>query len=102
MRIALISAAALVFTAGCSVDPGPVQTGTTAVEVGKADTARAEIHMNAGELWNEGGASRLLDATFRYSERVGRLAVHYDVMGALVVLTVEPPQGAVGMKGNAT
>jgi len=103
MRLALLSAtAALVFTAACSVDPGPVQTGTTAVEVGKADTVRAEIRMNAGELWAEGGASRLLDATFRYSERVGRPAVHYDVMGARGVLTVESPQNAGGMKGNAT
>jgi len=104
MRIALFSVtAALVFTAACTVDPGPVQTGNTAVEVGKADTARAEIHMNAGELWIEGGASRLLDATFRYSERVGRPSVHYDVMGARGVLTVESPQNAGGgMKGNAT
>ena len=104
MRIALFYVTAIVlFTAACAVDPGPVQTGNTAVEVGKADTARAEIHMNAGELWIEGGASRLLDATFRYSERVGRPSVHYDVMGARGVLTVESPQSASGgMKGNAT
>jgi hypothetical protein len=104
MRIALLSVtAALLLTVACSVDPGPVQTGNTAVEVGKADTARAEIHMNAGELWIEGGASRLLDATFRYSEHVGRPSVHYDVMGARGVLTVESPQSASGgMKGNAT
>jgi hypothetical protein len=102
MRIALLSVtAALLFTVACSVDPGPVQTGTTAVEVGKADTARAEIHMNAGELWIEGGASRLLDATFRYSEHVGRPTVHYDVMGGRGVLTVDSPQSASGgMKGN--
>jgi hypothetical protein len=103
MRIAFIAVtAALVFIGGCTVDPGPVQTGNAAVEVGKADTVRAEIHMNAGELWMEGGSSRLLDATFRYSERVGRPAVHYDVMGARGVLTVESPEHVGGMKGNAT
>jgi hypothetical protein len=102
MRIALLSVtAALVFTAACSVDPGAVLTGTSAVELGKADTVRAEIHMSAGELWIEGGASRLLDANFRYSERVGRPSVHYDVMGGRGVLTIESPESSSGLKGNA-
>jgi hypothetical protein len=102
MRTALLPVtAALVLIAGCTVDPGPVQTGTAAVEVGNADTVRAEIRMNAGELWAEGGASRLLDATFRYSERVGRPAVHYDVTGGRGLLTIESPHTG-GLKGNAT
>jgi hypothetical protein len=57
--------------------------------------------MNAGELWAEGGAARLLDATFRYSERVGRPAVHYDVTGGRGLLTIESPHSG-GLKGNAT
>ncbi|HEU5020839.1 MAG TPA: toast rack family protein, partial [Bryobacteraceae bacterium] len=101
MRIALVSvAAALVFTAACAVDTGAILTGTAAVELGKADTVRAEIHMSAGELWIEGGSSRLLDANFRYSERVGRPSVHYDAMGGRGVLTIESPEKD-GLKGNA-
>jgi hypothetical protein len=102
MRTVLLCVAAgLVFIAGCTIDPGPVQTGTSAVELGNADTVRAEIRMSAGELWAEGGASRLLDATFRYSERVGRPAVHYNVTGGRGLLTIESPESD-GLKGNAT
>jgi len=102
MRTVLLCVTAgLVFIVGCTVDPGPVQTGTAAVEVGNADTVRAEIRMSAGELWAEGGAARLLDATFRYSERVGRPAVHYNVTGGRGLLTIESPESG-GLKGNAT
>jgi hypothetical protein len=92
MRAAWIFLAAVaVFTTGCAVDPGPTLTAADKIETGKADSVRAEIRMNAGELRVEGGASSLLDANFRYSERAGRPAVHYSIVGAHGLLTVESP-----------
>lgn len=102
MRTAIIPlTAALVLLAGCEVDSGPILTGTATVEAGKADTVRAEIRMGAGDLQVEGGSSRLLDATFRYSQSAGRPVVHYDVMGGRGLLTVESPQDGSTRGKNA-
>ncbi|HVW07265.1 MAG TPA: toast rack family protein [Bryobacteraceae bacterium] len=103
MRTVLIPlTAVVVLLAGCSEDSGPILTGTATVEAGKADTVRTEIRMNAGELQLEGGASRLLDATFRYSQNAGRPVVHYDVMGGRGLLTVESPENGSTRGRNAT
>jgi hypothetical protein len=49
----------------------------------------------------EGGASQLMDASFRYSENVGRPDVHYDTAGARGHLLVESPnKSSVGNSVN--
>lgn len=94
-RKLLLAVCAVLFTAGaCSSvggDPGPTQTASEDIELGNATAARAEIHMKAGELRIEGGASNLMSASFRYSERVGRPDVHYEIAGGTGTLRVESP-----------
>jgi hypothetical protein len=80
------------FGTGCGVlnsDAGPVQTANVDIDAGKAEAVRAEIHMSSGELHIQGGAAKLMVSTLRYSEKIGRPDVRYDLTGAGGVLTVE-------------
>jgi len=80
---------------GCNVldsDPGPTQTAREEIDAGKAETVRAEIRMGAGELRVEGGGTKLMEGSFRYSERVGRPTVRYDVTGSRGRLIVDSPK----------
>ena len=87
---------------GCNVDSnvdsGPVQTASEDIDAGKAEIVHAEIHMGAGELHVQGGASNLMSGSFRYSESVGRPLVKYEVTGASGRLTVESPKVSSGSK----
>jgi hypothetical protein len=86
-----------------NVDSGPVQTASEDIDAGKAEKVHAEIHMGAGELHVEGGAANLMAGSFRYSERVGRPVVKYEVTGASGRLTVESPKsGSSGGKSVNT
>ncbi len=89
---------------GCVVvesDPGPVHTARESVEAGAAENVSVNIRMGAGKLRLEGGGSKLLDATFRYSEAVGRPVVRYDLTGFRGRLTVES-RGRTAMGGKIT
>jgi hypothetical protein len=99
MRIQLIAVTAI-FAMACSIDPGPTLTASENIEAGKADSVRAEIHMNGGNLEVQGGASSLLNADFRFSERIGRPVVRYDVTGGHGLLTVESPRGGARSNGK--
>jgi hypothetical protein len=102
MKIALGLAGAVLLslTIGCNVDRGPTQTANEQIDAGKAESVRAEINMGAGELRVEGGSSNLMAASFRYSERIGRPVVRYEVTGAHGNLTVESPKNG-SSSGNA-
>jgi len=89
-----IAVVALLTIVGCSVDSGPTQTASEQVEVGKAEAVKAEITMGAGELNITGGGSRLLTGSFRYSEKVGRPSVKYEVTGTEGRLVVESPRNS--------
>ncbi len=93
-KYAPVPVAFMLLAAGCNmnVDSGPTQTATDQVDIGKAEAVTAEIHMSAGTLRIEGGGSSLMSADYRYSERVGRPSVRYDVTGAHGQLTVESPK----------
>jgi hypothetical protein len=78
----------------CTVDTGPVETSGERIDPGAAESVRAEIRMGAGELHIEGGASNLMTGNFRYSERVGRPIVRYDVTGDHGRLLVESPKSS--------
>jgi hypothetical protein len=102
--LALAGLSFLLSSAGCSVvnsDAGPTQTTNEDIDAGKAETVRAEIHMSGGELHLQGGAAKLMTGSFRYSERVGRPDVRYEVAGSRGQLTVQSPnQGTVGKAVN--
>jgi len=96
-----LSPVLVLLVAGCNaVDPGPTQTASEDIDGGKAETVHADIRMGAGELHIEGGATNLMTGSFRYSERVGRPTVRYEVTGASGRLTVESPKS--GSSGNKT
>ena len=68
---------------------GSLVTDTESIELGDAETVRAEIRMGAGEIDVSGGASALMDAEFRYNVDELDPVVSYDVAGATGRLTVE-------------
>ena len=84
----------LLVIAGCSIDTGPVETSSQQIDAGAAESVRAEIHMSAGELHMEGGAPKLMNGMFRYSENVRAPTVRYDVTGAHGELVVESPKNS--------
>lgn len=61
---------------------------THAVELLGAKEVTADIRMPAGQLTLTGGASRLLDAEFRYREQEGKPSVDYTVSGDHGQLTI--------------
>src|ERR1700722_19775601 len=82
----------LVTIAGCNVDTGPIETSSQQIDAGAAESVRADIRMSAGELRLEGGAPKLMNATYRYSQQIGAPGVRYDVTGAHGQLFVESPK----------
>ncbi|MBI3684063.1 MAG: hypothetical protein HY235_27130 [Acidobacteria bacterium] len=89
-------------TAGCLIeDPGPVEKASQNVDAGKVEAVRADIRMGAGELRLEGGASKLLEASFRYSRKLGKPEVRYDLTGFRGRLSIEQPKRSA-TSGNFT
>jgi hypothetical protein len=84
----------LISITGCTVETGPVETSSQQIDAGAAESVRADIRMSAGELHMDGGAPKLMNATFRYSQRIGAPAVRYDVTGAHGQLFVESPKNS--------
>lgn len=93
----LAGVALLLFGTGCNLvnsDPGPTKTEEHEIDAGTAETVRAEIRMGAGELHLQGGGTKLLAGSFRYSERIGQPTVRYEVTGSRGLLSVESPKNA--------
>jgi hypothetical protein len=103
MHKAIALAVFLFAASGCVIleDSGPVETASRQVDSGSVEAVRADIRMSAGELNIRGGGGRLLDASFRYSRRLGKPEVSYDATGFRGRLTVESPKNAV-TTGNIT
>jgi hypothetical protein len=84
----------LVFTSACValVDDSEAREPrreSSSIERGNAEMVRAEIKMAAGELRVSGGASKLLEADFRYNIPFLKPVVRYDATGFRGHLTVE-------------
>ncbi|HEX2711754.1 MAG TPA: toast rack family protein [Candidatus Acidoferrales bacterium] len=62
-----------------------------------ADSVRVHIEMSAGQLKLSGGASKLLEATFDYSNAEWKPKVRYDVSGTRGNLTVTQEGGGFHM-----
>jgi hypothetical protein len=58
------------------------------VERQGAESVRIQIEMGAGQLKIAGGANKLLEADFRYSEAEGKPKIAYDVSGKQGRLTI--------------
>src|SRR5579859_6571800 len=86
----------LALLGGCGREfgpPGPEHSETQNIELDNSDEVRAEVNMGAGELRIRGGASKLLEARFRYSGLRMRPEVSYRAAGGSGHLVVEEPHG---------
>jgi hypothetical protein len=61
------------------------------IELGKARSVRAEVHIGAGELLLSGGAKPLLEADFIYNVSQWKPEVSYEVQGEEGKLRVRQP-----------
>jgi hypothetical protein len=84
----VVMAATAVLAGACGTQPGGTQqqVGTMqeeskTVDLKKAQTARAQLKMGAGELNVTGGADQLMEADFSYNVSEWKPKVSYDVSG---------------------
>jgi len=101
------SATALAFlvTAGCDieVDHNEPRHETRTVDLGKAESVKAEIDMGAGELQVGGGAAQLLNADFTYNRRDWKPDIEYNGNSFRGLLTVKQGHDGGGVHlGNNT
>lgn len=88
-------AALSVFTlalSACTIERfrvGSTRTESETVEVGNAETVRADIRMSVGEIEISSGASELMEAEFTFNVDELEPRVSYDVSGTTGQLTVE-------------
>ncbi|HEY46345.1 MAG: hypothetical protein AMJ88_13985 [Anaerolineae bacterium SM23_ 63] len=88
-------AALSVFTlalSACTIERfrvGSTRTESETVEVGNAETVRADIRMGVGEIEISGGARELMEAEFAFNVDELEPQVSYDVSGTTGRLTVE-------------
>ena len=71
---------------------GELKSETQSVDLESASTARVQIEFPAGELKIEGGASSLMDASFRYNVSDWQPEVKYSENGAQSNLLVTLPE----------
>jgi hypothetical protein len=84
----------MLLLAGCAgriVAPGPLQHDTQSIELDKAEMARVEIRMGAGELNVAGDSPRLLDADFTYDNSALKPIVKYIPSSFRGRLSIEQP-----------
>ena len=68
-----------------------LKSDTQTVDLGSASTAKVQLEFPAGELKVEGGASSLMDASFRYNVSDWQPEVKYSANGAQGELLVSQP-----------
>lgn len=93
------AAAAVIFAAACGVPQigtGELQTTTRQVELDGAESVDVELHMGAGELTVRGGASRLMDGTFRFNVPEWEPVVDYKA-GPRASLRVQQGDGPISL-----
>jgi len=96
----VVIAATAVLAGACGMQPGgtqqqvgKMQEESKSVDLKKAQTARAQLKMGAGELNVTGGADQLMEGDFSYNVSEWKPKVSYDVSGQKGELVVK--QGAL-------
>jgi len=82
---------------GCHAGSGAVaetRHETNSVDIGKVDTARVEINMNAGELHVKSGTPKLLEADFAYNVPEWKPVVDYRTNQSRGDLTISQPESS--------
>jgi len=93
----LLMAATAVLAGACGMQPGgtqqqdvgKLQEESKYVDLKKAQTARAQLKMGAGELHITGGADQLMEGDFSYNVSEWKPKVSYDVSGGKGKLVVK-------------
>jgi len=68
---------------------GSLETVTETIELGEADTLRADIRMGVGEIEIAGGSDELMEAEFNFNVDELEPQFAYDVSGSKGELTIE-------------
>src|SRR5918993_132805 len=106
----VVIAATAVLAGACGMQPGgtqqqdvgKMQDESKYVDLKKAQTARAQLKMGAGELHITGGADWLMEGEFSYNVSDWKPKVSYDVSGERGALTVKQGSGGgVRLGGDA-
>lgn len=98
MKRTLLAVAAVAM-AGCDINvqhAGPVEHETRVIELDKAEMARVELKMGAGEMTVKGGSTKLLEADFTYNISSWKPVVRYDSSSFRSQVTIEQPRGSHG------
>jgi hypothetical protein len=82
-------------------DAGPVESGHQQLAGTKAALVHVAVHMDAGDLSIGKGGASLLDASYRYSARLGAPEIQYDQAATDPHLTIRSPQSS-SRWGNMT
>jgi hypothetical protein len=96
MRKLALSIAVLVLVmigllaSGCTEAP-QLRTDSERIELGGAESVRAELDMGVGALVIGGGAEDLLEAQFTFTQESWRPEVQYSVGGAEGMLSIKQP-----------
>ncbi len=94
--LAVLAACLALVAAGCVVNDSPdgwTKHFQQSVELGRAESVRADIDMGAGELHVGGGAAKLMEADFTYNREDWKPEVIYDGGSFRGMLTVKQPNG---------
>ncbi len=92
--LAVLAALLVLVSAGCTIDNNPDQWtrhSQVHLDLGRAESVRAEIDIGAGELRIRGGAEKLLDADFTYNHDDWKPEVVYDSGSFRGMLTIRQP-----------
>jgi hypothetical protein len=92
--LVVLAACLALATAGCTVDDRPdrwTRHTHQSVDLGRAESVRADIEIGAGELHIRGGAEKLLEAEFTYNREDWKPQIIYDGGGFRGMLTVKQP-----------
>jgi len=91
---AVLAALLALVAAGCTVDDTPdrwTKHSQVRLDLGRAESVRADINMGAGELQVRGGAAKLLEADFTYNREDWKPEVIYDGGSFRGMLTIRQP-----------
>lgn len=93
-------------TSGCigsddgGVSTGDLETDNEFVELGPATAVKVNLDVGMGEIAVHGGATKLMEATFRYNVDLWKPRFTYLDEGDFWNLTVRQPQQGIDVDGN--
>jgi hypothetical protein len=102
VRGLLVVAVTAMLVGGCgeTAEIGPLMEKSESVDLGRAETVRAEIEMGVGELFISGGAGSLMEGTFIYNVIGWAPEISYSVSGGTGHLEVRRPLGRTSRLGR--